>query len=323
MSERIKASRVGRRPAVVSWFVVAILAGTFAGRARADASFPFHPCHSRWMSSAGSAWGTSDTSWTLNPGPPANFIVSMTPTSLARNVTLGTWSDVWRDLTKCVKFPSNLPRSEISSLQKQMDCHIYWSTSSFFPNGGKTWDFEGWRPDVSLGSVISPAQAIDKNKRCNWGADTGPALPLQPSPSSSSPQSPPAPSTSPASTQPSPVSTPGPSTPSSPTPSQPPRSTEGFFIEDSIYGGTWARTDPGDSTWYAKGTPPPNGAYWYPNGLGVAVDCSESAAPYSVVIYGAHSSWSWWAHVTDGKWVPTVVFSTVWSDGQLPGLPVC
>jgi hypothetical protein len=108
-----------------------------------------------------------------------------------------------------------------------------------------------------------------------------------------------------------------------PPPPPPPPTTEGFFVEDDIYGGTWARTDPNNGTWYAHGTPPSNGSYWYPNGLGVAVDCSESAAPYAVVVRGVHGTWSWWAHVTDGKWVPVVVFSTVWNDGQLPGLPVC
>jgi hypothetical protein len=121
-------------------------------------------------------------------------------------------------------------------------------------------------------------------------------------------------------------STPAPSPPSTPSPEPtptPPSSTEGFFIEDDIYGGTWARTDPNNGTWYPKSTPPPNGAYWYPNGLGVAVSCAESAASYEVVIYGVHGTWSWWAHVTDGKWVPTVVFSTVWADGLPAGLSEC
>lgn len=103
----------------------------------------------------------------------------------------------------------------------------------------------------------------------------------------------------------------------------PPPPPEGFVIEDDIYGGTWARTDPNDGTWYPKSTPPPNGAYWYPNGLGVAVSCAESAAPYTAVIYGQAETWTWWAHVTDGKWVPTVVFSTVWSDGLPQGLSEC
>lgn len=162
---------------VIAGLVVSmvLISGSFASLAQADATFPFHKCGSRWMSSAGSAWGTSDSSWTLSPGPPANFIVSMTPTNLARNA--GIWSAVWRDLNKCVKFPSNLPHSEIDSLQKQMDCHIFWSSGSFIKNGGKTWDFEGWRPDVSLASVMSLAQLIDKKKHCNWGPSTGPAMP--------------------------------------------------------------------------------------------------------------------------------------------------
>lgn len=109
---------------------------------------------------------------------------------------------------------------------------------------------------------------------------------------------------------------------SSPAPAPSP-TLEGFTIEDSIYGGTWARTDPNNGTWYAHGTAPPNGAYWYPNGLGVAVSCAESAAAYSVVIRGVHETWSWWAHVTDGKWVPTVVFSSVWTDGLPAGLSQC
>src|SRR5665213_1734111 len=123
---------VGSRTSVARrWLaVVGVLActamffGSLSSSARADATFPFHKCHSVWMSSAGSAWGISDSSWTLTPGPPANFIVSMTPTSLAR--TAGIWKDVWSDLNKCVKFPSNLPHSETDSLQKQMDCHIFW-----------------------------------------------------------------------------------------------------------------------------------------------------------------------------------------------------
>ena len=149
-----------------------------------------------------------------------------------------------------------------------------------------------------------------------------------------------APPTTPSSPTPVGTTTP-PSNPSLPEPGQPskappteserppvreseaPHSTEGFIIEDDIYGGTWARTDPDNGQWYPRSTPPPNGAYWYPNNLGVAVSCAESAAPYEVVIHGEHQTWTWWAHVTDGKWVPTVVFSTVWSDGLPTGLSEC
>jgi hypothetical protein len=123
--------------------------------------------------------------------------------------------------------------------------------------------------------------------------------------------------------QPNPAPTPSPTPTPAPNPGPPPTSTEGFFIEDDIYGGTWARTNPDEGAWYPKDTRPPNGAYWYPNGLGVAVSCAESAAAYEVIVYGVHETWSWWAHVTDGKWVPTVVFSTVWSDGLPSGLSAC
>jgi hypothetical protein len=132
-----------------------------------------------------------------------------------------------------------------------------------------------------------------------------------------------APSPNPPTPSPNPTPTPQPSPGPSSGPPPPSGSTEGFFIEDDIYGGTWARTDPFNGTWYPHSTPPPNGAYWYPNGLGVAVSCAESAAAYSVVINGQHQTWSWWAHVTDGKWVPVVVFSTVWNDGLPAGLAHC
>jgi hypothetical protein len=120
---------------------------------------------------------------------------------------------------------------------------------------------------------------------------------------------------------PTPVPTTPPSQPTaSPTPTPP--TSQGFFIEDSIYGGTWARTDPDNGTWYDSAHRPPNAAYWYPNGLGVAVNCTVQAAPYTAIIYGQAQTWDWWAHVTDGKWVPVVVFSTVWSDGG-QNLPMC
>jgi hypothetical protein len=122
---------------------------------------------------------------------------------------------------------------------------------------------------------------------------------------------------------PSPEPSPTPAPEPSPTPPSPGEASEGFVIEDSIYGGTWARTDPDNGTWYAKDEQPPNGAYWYPNQLGVAVSCAESAASYTAVIHGESQTWTWWAHVTDGKWVPTVVFSSVWSDGLPAGLPEC
>lgn len=124
-----------------------------------------------------------------------------------------------------------------------------------------------------------------------------------------------------------PVAAPTPGGPAAPLPTPtpapaPPPASRGFTIEDSVYGGTWARFDPNNGTWYAHGSTPPNGKYWFPNGLGVAVDCARSAAAYPVTINGQHQTWSWWAHVTDNTWVPTAVFSTVWNDGN-PGVANC
>jgi hypothetical protein len=107
-----------------------------------------------------------------------------------------------------------------------------------------------------------------------------------------------------------------------PPPPAPP-ATMGFHIEDDYYGGTWARTDPNDGTWHTHGNPPANGAYWYPNGLGVAVDCARSAAGYVVRYSDGHTqTWTWWLHVTDGKWYPAAATQEIFNDGN-PGLATC
>jgi hypothetical protein len=162
------------------------------------------------------------------------------------------------------------------------------NTPSFTPFKWHIWD--GCQPSASTTTAPSPPNATQPPP-----ATVTPASPQNPSPPPGGGSNPPPPS----------------------------GGTEGFYIQDSIYGGTWARTDPYNGTWYPHATPPPNGAYWYPNGLGVAVSCAESAAAYPVVINGQHETWSWWAHVTDGKWVPVVVFSTVWNDGLPAGLAHC
>jgi hypothetical protein len=90
-------------------------------------------------------------------------------------------------------------------------------------------------------------------------------------------------------------------------PTSPPR-VRGFHISDYFYGGTWARRDRFNGIWHRRGNRPANGAYWFPNGLGVAVNCTAPGAPYSVRwANGRAETWSWWAHVTDNTWVPTAV----------------
>jgi hypothetical protein len=96
--------------------------------------------------------------------------------------------------------------------------------------------------------------------------------------------------------------------PPNPRPPSPPASARGFYIGDYFYGGTWARRDRFNGIWHQRGRRPANGAYWFPNGLGVAVDCTAPGAAYSVRwANGRAETWSWWAHVTDNTWVPTAV----------------
>ena len=119
---------------------------------------------------------------------------------------------------------------------------------------------------------------------------------------------------------PPPVAPPPPSP--GPPPPPPPDSRE-FHIEDSFLGGTWARTDPDNGTWYSQGNRPPNGAYWYPNGLGIAVDCARTAAGYVVKWVDGHTeNWDTWFHVTDGKWYPSAATREVLTNG-LQGLRAC
>lgn len=108
-----------------------------------------------------------------------------------------------------------------------------------------------------------------------------------------------------------------------PPPPPPPPSSRGFTVEDAFLGGTWAKTDPWNGTWFNKASRPPNAAYWFPNGLGVAVDCTASAAGYTVSFVDGHKeNWSWWAHVTDNTWVPVATLREVSNDGG-QGLRTC
>ncbi|MEH3055370.1 MAG: M23 family metallopeptidase [Patulibacter minatonensis] len=111
-----------------------------------------------------------------------------------------------------------------------------------------------------------------------------------------------------------------PTTPT-PTPAPQPR---GFTVEDSYLGGTWARTDPDDGTWHNRNDRPANGAYWYANGLGVAVDCVRRAATYVVSNKDGHKEdWNLWLHVTDGKWYPAAASREASNNADTYGLTTC
>lgn len=97
----------------------------------------------------------------------------------------------------------------------------------------------------------------------------------------------------------------------------------GYHVEDIFYGGTWARTNTCDGTWYAKSTKPANAVYWYPNGLGVGVDCARAGASYTVKwANGTVQTWNTWFHVTDGKWFPSAAAKETAANGFY-GLPGC
>jgi hypothetical protein len=96
-----------------------------------------------------------------------------------------------------------------------------------------------------------------------------------------------------------------------------------FHVQDIFYGGTWARTDPCTGAWFTQSARPANGAYWYPNGLGVGVDCARTGAAYTVRFADGHSeTWATWFHVTDGKWFPSAAARETFHDGFY-GLPAC
>ena len=141
------------------------------------------------------------------------------------------------------------------------------------------------------------------------------SAPSVPQPSRPTPQ--PAPQLG---SQPQPAPQPSPQPGSQP---QPAPQARGFRIEDVYLGGTWARTDPNDGTWYSKGHRPPNGVYWYSNGLGVGVDCARRAAGYTVTfVDGRRETWNVWFHVTDGKWYPSAASAETQVNDSY-GLPAC
>lgn len=106
-------------------------------------------------------------------------------------------------------------------------------------------------------------------------------------------------------------------------PGQPAPQPKGFHVEDDFLGGTWARTDPNNGTWYSKSNRPPNGKYWFDNGLGVGVDCARSAAAYTVKFAnGTTQTWTWWLHVTDNTWIPAAAVQESSADGA-QGVPTC
>lgn len=163
--------------------VLVAVAGLGAPTAHADApASTMRSCDSPWMTEAGVMWGQSvdDPRLTTAGGPAVNFMVSMKPTKRARSVPLPVrrlgrvYQWIWGDLHRCVSFPGDLSADQEQSLFEQMRCHVVYSTGFIFKNGGRTWDFEAWRPNVPT------REALDPRNKCNWGPPTGPPLPAEP-----------------------------------------------------------------------------------------------------------------------------------------------
>lgn len=94
-------------------------------------------------------------------------------------------------------------------------------------------------------------------------------------------------------------------------------------IVDAYLGGTWARSDPGNGTWYNSGTRPPNGVRWIPGGYRVDLNCTKTGGTYTVSYKaGGSETWSWWVRLTDGTWVPSVVTGRG-QNTAYPGLHGC
>jgi hypothetical protein len=106
--------------------------------------------------------------------------------------------------------------------------------------------------------------------------------------------------------------------------SSPYREPHAFTVKDIYLGGTWARTDPGDGTWFSQDRRPRNGKRWIANGTRVIVDCMRSAAQYMVFSkdHPSGEPWKWWAHLTDDTWIPVGTLDEPQGDGA-HGLPTC
>ncbi|HLM49952.1 MAG TPA: DUF2599 domain-containing protein [Solirubrobacteraceae bacterium] len=121
--------------------------------APAPAQPAWRSCRSPWMSRA------------QGHDEPQGWKVSFVPTKRARYAARGTpgaYADMWGDLRRCVPFPS-IGEARLNSMFKQMVCHALYGVGNL---GGRTWDFESWRPDISSVKALRI-----EGHSCNWGRE--------------------------------------------------------------------------------------------------------------------------------------------------------
>lgn len=93
-----------------------------------------------------------------------NVIVSMVPTSRARWLGRSNVGAIWSDIWSCVPYPSGLYGWQGDSMWQQLACHATWSANIGGGwTGGPTWDFESWRPSVSMSYALQVWR-----HSCNW-----------------------------------------------------------------------------------------------------------------------------------------------------------
>lgn len=97
----------------------------------------------------------------------AGWKISFRPTIRARLFARSSsaWNTMWSDLQKCVSFPP-LSSSQRQSVFKQMVCHAIWGISPV--QGGRTWDFESTRSDISMSAAVGRFPFSPPSHRCNW-----------------------------------------------------------------------------------------------------------------------------------------------------------
>lgn len=128
-----------------------------SGSSSSGTEYMTDTCSSNWMSKAGKKWTSS------------GWKIGFRPTNRARlsGRAYSHWAEMWTDLQNCITFPV-LTHNQRESIFEQMACHAKWGITPF--QGGRTWDFEAWRPSIGLQAALSDGWwgFNPPDHGCNW-----------------------------------------------------------------------------------------------------------------------------------------------------------
>ena len=93
----------------------------------------------------------------------------------------------------------------------------------------------------------------------------------------------------------------------------------GVTVSDSYTDGGGTDGSPSPSPIWGQ----QDGAYWYDNGLGLAVECYTAGPSYNVQMGETVEQWSTYFRVTDGMYVKSAATQETTSDSDTFGLPAC